>query len=334
MFQSINRPAANTRTAFLVLIALQFSGCDSADRVQVIYERGAKLLAEHDNQNAAVEFRNAIKLKKDLIPAWHGLAKIEESNQHWQSLVPILRTILELDPKDLETRLKLTKLLLRFGDTEEEALKLVNGAEEKDNGNASLLGLKAAVFYKLKNYSGATREAQAALKADPGNVDAAIVLAADRLANGDPKGALQIIDSDLVDQKKDLGILLFKIKIFEQLRDLPQVELLLRKLTELYPQESAFEKQLIKFLVDQHRERDAEKEARAKVASDPNNSEAELELIHLLYTVMGPAPARQELVAGIDAGGDVFPYQIALAEFDFVQGNFVESFELLEFPCE
>ena len=37
--------------------------------------------------------------------------------------------------------------------------------------------------------------------------------------------------------------------------------------------------------------------------------------------------ARQELVARINLGGDVFPYQIALAEFDFSQGKFEDAEE-------
>jgi len=330
VFHLINRSWGKIPLALLVLIALQVSGCSSsADRAQSYYEHGTKLLAEQNYVWAAIEFKNAIKLKKDLVPAWRGLAQTEELNHNWQGLVPILRTIVELDPKDVETKLKLARFMLLGGATD-EALKLVNGLDEGDEGNANVLALKAAIFYKLKDGSGAVREAQAALKIDPGNVDAMMVLAANRLANGDAKGALQILDSDPVQHEKDLGVQLFKIKIFEQLGDLPQVESLLRKLTELYPQEVAFRKQLIKFYIDQHRQDDAGKEARAIAAADPKNSEAGLDLIRFLYAVRGPVPARQELVARINAGGEIFPYQMALAEFDFAQGSVTDSFKLLE----
>ena len=258
MLQLINRPSTKIRVALLFMVALQVSGCgSSADRAQSYYEHGTKLLAAHDNQRAAIEFRNAIKLKKDLVPAWRGLAQIEELNHHWEGLIPILATIVELDPKDVETKLKLAKLLLAGG-AADQALKLVNGLDAGDNGNANVLALKAVIFYKLKDNSGAVREAQAALKIDPGNVDAMIVLAADRMADGDAKAALQILNAAPTEHVTDLGVQLFKIKIFEQLGDLPQVESLLRRLTELYPQEVAFRKQLIKFYIDQHRQDDAE----------------------------------------------------------------------------
>ena len=123
---------------------------------------------------------------------------------------------------------------------------------------------------------------------------------------------------------------LFKIKIFQQLGDFPQIEAVLHKLIELYPQEPAFHRQLVKFYIDQHRLNDAETELRSIAAADPKNTQATLDLVRFLYTTKNPAAARVELVNRIGAGGDVFPYQMALAEFDFSQGNFDASFKLLQ----
>ena len=48
------------------------------------------------------------------------------------------------------------------------------------------------------------------------------------------------------------------------------------------------------------------------------------------FAVKGPDAARQELVARIAAGGDVFPYQMALADLDYTQGQASESVALLD----
>src|SRR5690348_10193719 len=95
----------------VLLVAVVTSACSSAaERAQSYYENGMKLMAQHDYARAAVEFKNAVKAKKDFVPAWRGLAQIEEQNRNWNALVPPLRTIVELDPKDLESRLKLARL--------------------------------------------------------------------------------------------------------------------------------------------------------------------------------------------------------------------------------
>ena len=330
MSRLIYSRAAQIRLAFVALIVLQLAGCGSPEeRAQSYYESGMKLLADHNNEKAAVEFRNALKLKKDLLPAWRGLAQTEEATHHWEGLVPVLRTILDLDPKDEATRLKLARLLL-VGGAVDRSLKLVNDAGDPDTNDASLLALKAVIFYKLKDNDSAIREARAALKIEPENADALVVLAADRLANNDPNGALQLLSNDSLAEKKNLGVELFKIKIYEQMKDYPRLEALLKSLAERYPQDVAFRKQLINLYMFQHRPEDAEKELRAIAAADPKNTQSTLDLIRFLYTVKGPAAAREELNARINAGGEIFPYQLELAELDFAQGKFDDSFKLLE----
>src|SRR5580692_11071056 len=108
----------STRATFAVaaLLALQLSGCGSPEsRAQGYYDDGMKLLADKNYKVASVEFRNAVKAKKDMLPAWRGLAQTEEALQSWGGLVSVLRTILELDPKDDATRLKLARLMLAGG---------------------------------------------------------------------------------------------------------------------------------------------------------------------------------------------------------------------------
>ncbi len=330
MSRLLCRHATKIRVALIFFVALQLAGCGSPEqRAQRYYENGMKLLAAHDVQKAGVEFRNALRLQKDLLPAWRGLAQTEEATHHWEGLVPVLREILDLDPQDEATRLKFAKLLLAGGAVE-QSLKLLNEAPNPDTNDAALLALKAVITFRLKDNATAVRDAQAALKIEPGNADALVVLAADRLANNDPNGALKLLSTDPQKQDKDLGSQLFKLRIYDQLKDYAQLESLLRSLAERYPQNLAFRKQLVNLYINQHRPDDAEKELRAIVAADPKSSQSGLDLIRFLYTVKGPAAAREEIVARINAGGDIFPYQLALAEFDYGQGKVDDSFKQLE----
>jgi cellulose synthase operon protein C len=328
MVHLINLLHSAARLALVILAILPLAGCGSAeDRAKSYYDNGMKLMAAHDNVRAIVEFKNAVKVKKDYIPAWLALAKIEEIDHHWAGMIVPLRTVVELDPKDVNNRLKLANLLLRGG-AAEDALKLVNDANDINGRNPDVLGLKAVILFKLNDAQGAMQAAQSAIELDSKNANAMSVLAADKLALGDSKGALQILD-EATAQNDDLGVDLFKLKILEQTRDLQQAEALLRKLAERYPAEPAFRKQLVRLYVFQHRSDDALNEQRAIVAALPNDQSAELDLVRLLNILNGAPAARQELVTRIAAGGDVFPYQIALAEFDSAHGNFDASVELL-----
>jgi cellulose synthase operon protein C len=318
------------RFFFLILISLQISGCSSPEeRAGSYYTSGMKLLEAGENQKADVEFRNALKLKKDLLPAWRGLAQTREASRDWEGLVPVLQTILDLDPKDEATRLKLARFYL-VGGAVEQALKVADETGEPGANDAALLALKAIIHYRLNEGDTALGEAQAALKIDPENPDALIVLAADRLARNDVDGALKLVSGETPAQKKDLELQLFKIKLYTQLKDYPKLESLLRDLTELHPEEVVFRKQLVSLYMYEHRAQDAERELRAIASADPKNPQPGLDLVWFLYSVKGPAAAREELLALTNGGADIFPYQLAMAELDYNQGRTSESFTRLQ----
>ena len=330
MYKLSRMLSARVRIAVLVFAAITLAGCNSPEqRAKSYYEHGMQLLAAHDDARAEIEFRNAVKYNKNLLPAWQGLAKIEEAKRNWGNLVPVLRNIVELDPADLSTRIKLGRLLLLTGGYD-EALRLVNDVKDKDSHNADLFALKAAILFKLKDTAGAVREAEAALKIDPDNAGAMFVLAGDRFSKGDANGALAILNSPALAKRDDVGIDLFKLRIFEKTQDLQQAENVLHKLVDLHPKELSFKKELIKLYLFQHRDEDAEKVQRAIVAADPTNAQAQLDLVKLLGATKGPDAARQQLDALIKAGGNVFPYQIAAAKLDFAQGKFPEAVALLK----
>jgi cellulose synthase operon protein C len=316
--------------ACLVLGALQLANCSSREeRAQSYYDNGMSYLEKQDYIKARIELRNALQKKPDMIAAWRALAKIDEHDKNWPSLAGSLRNITELDPKDVDARVQLAKLFL-LSNAAEKALKTTNEAVEIEPQNPRVLELKAAVLFRLKDAAGATQAAKKALEIDPNSADARIVLASAKFMQGDSDGALKDLADVPAAHQDDIAILFLKINIFGRLGNLPQVELLLRRLVDLHPDVPAFRTQLIRFYVSNKRTDEAEKELRSIVAANSTDLNAELQLVNLLGTVSGPAAARAELVARINAGGSIFPYQIALAKLDFAQGNIADSTKLLE----
>src|SRR5262245_50627252 len=156
---------AALRLALLAVLLLQAPGCSSPeDRAQNHYERGMKLLAQNEHVKASIEFKNALKLKKDLVGAWRGLAQIEERNQNWDAVYAILRTIVELDKNDVNTRVRLARLMLMANQLD-QALQTANAAMELDSRDVSARVLHAAIRLKLNDNKGAIEEAQAVLEA-------------------------------------------------------------------------------------------------------------------------------------------------------------------------
>ena len=316
--------------AVLVLGALQLMGCSSREqRAQSYYENGKSYLEKQDFVKARIELRNALQNKPDMVEAWRALTKVDEHDKNLQGLSGDLRKIVELDAKDVNARVQLAKLFL-LGGALENALKTTNEAIDIEPQNASIVALKAVVLFRLKDPDGAIKTAQTAIEIDPGNTDARVVLASTKFMQGDSDAALKILADVPSAHQEDLGVLFLKVNIFNRLGNLQEVESLLRQLIALHPDEPAFRTQLVRFYVSNKRPDDAIKELRAVVVANPTDINAELQLVNLLGTINGAAAARAELVARINAGGSVFPYQIALAKLDFSQGNITDSTQLLE----
>lgn len=299
------------------------------ERAKVYYERGAQYLSQKDYVKANIEFKNAVQANASHIGSWRGLAEIEERNQNWRGMVPILRKIMELDPRDLDAPLKLARLMV-LGNAFEDAVKLIDGALAVDPKQPVALALKAGALLRMNDSAGALREAQKALDLEPSFAEALMVIAAEKSSRGDVKGALQILDKAQDDGKNTVGLGLFKIKLLADAGDLVQVEALLRKLIDLNPKEMLFRQQLVSVYLTQKRLDDAEKELRAISAANPADVAMALSVVRFLNTYRNQESARAELQGRIEKAGKPLPFQVALAEFDFITGKGDRSIQLLE----
>ena len=316
--------------AGLMLLALQVGGCTpKAQRAENYYASAEDYFKKNDFVKARIEVKNALQLKGDLVKGWELLAKIDEHEHNYRELGGSLRRLVELDPKNFGGTLALGKLYLLAGDIE-HALKMANSATEIAPNDVDALSLKAAVQFRLKDTEGSIATAQKALAVDPGNTDASVVLAVATYSKGDSAAALQILNNVKPAAKDDLGVMYLEFNILDHIGDLAKAEAMLRRLMEVYPKEPIFRAQLIRFLLQHDRKDDAIKELRAAAAANPDDVTAEMNLVNLLRVSKDAAAARTELTTRISAGGKVFPYQIALAKFDFTEGKVDESINLLK----
>jgi cellulose synthase operon protein C len=308
-------------TTWFLIFALGFAvtACSSPEeRASAHFESGKQLLLSGEFVKAGLEFRNAIKLNEKLSDAWFGLANVEEQRQNWPAVADSLQRVLELDPKNFEAALKLAKLQLAAVKLD-QALKNVNIANALKKDDTDALALRAAILFRLRDREGARADAEKSLAINHDNPDAFAVLAADQMADNNTVAALQFIDRGLKGDPKNLGLLLFKVKIFESSNDDPKLEEVLRTLTAGYPENREMKQALLSFLASRNRMPEVETELRTMVAANPNDTSQALDLVRLVSSLRGSAEAHKELEKLIAANPDKATYQLALAELDFTE---------------
>lgn len=305
------------------------AGCGSPEqRSQSSYESGMAMIAKKDDLNARMELLNAVKYKADRIDAWRALAGIDERTKS-PSLFGDLRRIVELDPKDIDARLKLVRIMIGGG-AADAALKILDAASDDGKPNADIHALRAVILARSNDPAGALREAQRAMEIDSNNIDAIGYVAARKASSGDADGALKLLADLRPDPKDETRVAVEQLQILLRKGDLKGAETVLRKVIAQDPKQTVYRDQLIQILVSQRRFDEAEKEFRARADADPANSKTGLDLVRFLSAVKGADAARAELNARIAAGGDVSDYQIAVAQLDATQGKTDEAIQLLQ----
>jgi len=208
---------------------------------------------------------------------------------------------------------------------------MIEVVNDSGKPNAPLHALKANILLRTNDPAGAVREAQRALEIDSKNIDATMLVAAKKVADGDADGALKLLNAlPATDSQDQLRISLQKAQIFVRKGDVPQAEALLRKLITENPKEGGLRAQLIQLYVSAKRFDDAERELRATANASPTDSKAGMDLVRFLVAVKGAKAGRDELNARIKGGGDVFDYQLAMAELDLAEGNVAAAAESLQ----
>lgn len=307
-------------TWFMILaLGVAVAACSSPEeRARAHYESGKILLDDGEFIKAGLEFRNAIKFNEKLSDAWAGLATVEEQKQNWPAVYDSLQRVVELDAKNAGARIKLAKLQLA-GNKLDQALKLINEANDLRKDDTDVLALRAAILFRLNDRDGARRDAERALSINPDNPDAHAVLAADQMTAGNAAAALQFIDRGLIKDPNNLGLLMFKLKIFEDAKDDPKLEAVLRQIIAAYPKMKEMRQALLAFLLSRKRTADVEAEMRAMLAAEPDDAALALDFVRFLGTVKGPAEARMELEKLIAAKPLAADFKFALAQLDFAE---------------
>jgi tetratricopeptide (TPR) repeat protein len=302
------------------------AGCDAPDeKAQGYYQRGVQSVAAGDLDKAALDFRNALKIRDEFPEARLALAELEEKRGNFDDAVRLYRSAAEQDPKHLDPRLRLAQLLLAMGRTDEAAVQAAE-ASRLSPEDARVMVLEAGIALKRGNRKEAVKLANAALRTATDDPTALMVLVSERIAAADPTGALALIERGVARHPSDPALQLARLRTLQQMGDAAAIEQQHARMIELFPGNPAFHDGLIDWYVAQGRNSDAERAARRFAREHAEDETAQIKLVRLLRRTQGPEAALAEVNAIItnvpqkDAAR-LAALRIAAAEFEAEAGK-------------
>ena len=325
----VARGVSAGRFVALVVPALLLAACAKPEaKAQAYYDNAMQLIEKKQDVAARMELINALKYKSDKVEAWRALAGVDERTGATQGLFRDLKRVTELDPNDTEAKLRLARFMVQAG-AADAAQGLIASIDDSAKPNADLHAIRALILIRQKDLNNAVAEAKKAHEIDPGNKDAALILASQQAAHADFGDALQIL-AKADTGEADTRLSATKVQIYERQGDLAKAETELKKLIEANPKEVTYHAQLAQLYIAQKRNDEAERELRTIMDLRPNDSKAGIELVRFLGATKGAPAAQHELEALIKKGGNVIDYQLALVDLEVAQGKYDEAKSLVQ----
>jgi tetratricopeptide (TPR) repeat protein len=166
----------------LLAVALLLGACTTPEKAKAQHvARGQALLKDKKFQEASLEFRNALQIDEKLADAHWGLANAYEGLQRYQEAFEEMKETANLDPNNLEVRVRLGNYFL-MGSKQSpaavsEAERLAKEVLQKDNNHIEGHILMGSVLFAQDHKAEAFAELNRAVEIDPKRVESYLSLA-------------------------------------------------------------------------------------------------------------------------------------------------------------
>jgi predicted Zn-dependent protease len=172
------------------VFALVRSGVLAELLARHVARRGEALLAKDDPAGARLSFREALRLDPDLPGVRLRLAELERRLGDWELAFLEYQTTTEMHPEEPDAWLGLADLMVRTGlvSAPEGAL---DSAIDANPRRADAHRMRAAIRFDLGRYHGASRDAELAVAAEPGDVASWALLVRSTARSKGPSAGLE-----------------------------------------------------------------------------------------------------------------------------------------------
>ena len=230
---------------FLIAAALLMGACTTPEKAKAQHvARGQALLKEKKFQEASLEFRSALQIDEKLADAHWGLANAYEGLQRYQEAFEEMRLTAELDPNNLDVRVRL--------------------------GNYYLVGSKQSSAAITE----AERLAKEVLEKDPNNIEGHILMGSVLFAQDKKSEAFAELNHAVELNPKRVESYLSLARFYVLTKDLATAEATYQRAISVSGGSALAHYEYGKFLVGANRPDVAESEFQQAVQVDPNNREA------------------------------------------------------------
>lgn len=301
-----------------VAVAPMISACASPEqKMQRYTESGQEFLEKGDLGKANIQFRNALKIDEDHVPALLGLYEIVESNNQPQQMFGLLQQITRLDPTNAEALTDLSKLYLLSGD-EATSLETIDAALSYKPDAADTIGTKAAILFRMGDREESIGLAERALELDPTIQEASTVVATNYILEEKPDEAIAVLDRALEANPKAAVLHLLRVQIYASQNRSEDITAAYDALIQEFPDEPAYRRLYISQLVREEKFAEARAELMEVVKLRPNETEGYIDIARLDRRIDGDEKARETLKSFADENPDkpdlAFAYAAYLRE--------------------
>ena len=331
---SKSRKVRRSLVAASFAAALVAAGCSSPEqRIEAFTQSGEDLLAQEEYVQAGLEFRNALRIDDEHLPALRGLLTVREQTagadpDSINQTAATLNRIVELDPSDVESRVKLGKFMLLTG-TMDEAVRLSDEALALAPEGAEALALSASVRARLEDFGQATERANKALEINPTQADAYIVLAAERMAANDVRAAIAHLDAGIDAGVEGDYLVLIKLQLLEELEDIEGATAVYERLVDLRADDVGVQRGYAQFLLRNGNTEDGRAVIEKMVADNPDDDQPVYDLISLIAATEGAEAAEARLSAFVASSPERYALRRSLAQIKTANGDREGAAEIL-----
>ena len=266
--------------AVLFSILLLPVACNKSDPKEHL-QRGVEYFKNGDYEKAKLELKNSSQSDKNTAETYYYLALLDEKNQQYKAMRENLTKVVEMEPKNIEARLKLGKLLLPFNEPD-AALAQAETVLKDAPGNLDALALKASVYIRRKNQDDALAILDGILQKNPNFVDALSLKALIYSGKGEQDKALALLDVAMKADPKNVDLHYFKIQLHAKANDMDAVLADYQNLAALYPDNQDYKTTLARLYTQAGKTQEAEAVLRDMIKSAPKDIKPKLLLLDFL----------------------------------------------------